>query len=129
MVFYDAGGAAKYVDLAFEPAVGVLSRVVSRPTANRITLDAGYKAVSGDPPLEVRAKFPELENAKIVAQNEEHLVVETEAAKDLPPGTPVWLIPWHVCPTVALFGTATVIHGGKIVDEWSVSARDRVLSI
>jgi len=57
------------------------------------------------------------------------LVVETEAAKDCPPGTPVWLIPWHVCPTVALFATATVIHGGKIVDEWSVSARDRVLSI
>lgn len=129
VVFYDAGYAAKYADLAFEPAVWVLSRVVSRPGANRITLDAGYKAVSGDPPLEVRAKFPELENAKIVAQNEEHLVVETEAATDLPPGTPVWLIPWHVCPTVALFGTATVIHGGKIVDEWSVSARDRVLSI
>lgn len=129
VVFYDAGYAAKYAELAFKPAVWILSRVISRPAEGRITLDAGYKAISGDPPLEMRAIAPELADAKIVAQNEEHLVLETACAKDLPLGTPVWLIPWHVCPTVALHRQATVIRGGKIVDEWSVSARDRVLSI
>lgn len=129
VVFYDAGYASKYADLGFRPAVWVLGRVISRPATGRITVDAGYKAISGDPPLELRAKLSGFADAKIVAQNEEHLVIETAGAKELPPGAPVWLIPWHVCPTVALYGQATVIRGGKIVDEWSVSARDRALSI
>jgi D-threonine aldolase len=129
VVFYDAGYASKYADLAFRPAVWVLGRVISRPGAGRITIDAGYKAISGDPPLELRAKLPQISDAKIVAQNEEHLVVETSSAQKWPVGTPVWLVPWHVCPTVALHRQAIVIRGGKIVDEWSVSARDRVLSI
>lgn len=129
VVFYDAGYAAKYADLPFQPAVWVMSRVISRPQSNKITLDAGYKSFSGDPPLEKRAVFPELGDAKIVAQNEEHLVVETARAMELPPGTVVWLVPWHVCPTVALHRQAVVVREGRIVDEWSVSSRDRVLSI
>jgi D-serine deaminase-like pyridoxal phosphate-dependent protein len=129
VVFYDAGYASKYQEMRFAPAVWVLSRVVSRPGVDKITLDAGYKSISGDPLLSQRAIFPEIADAKIVAQNEEHLVVETGYAKDLPPGTPVWLIPWHVCPTVALHRQAVVLREGKIVEEWSVSARDRVLSI
>jgi D-threonine aldolase len=129
VVFYDAGYASKYADLAFQPAVWVLARVISRPQSGKITLDAGYKSISGDPPLEKRAVFPEIGDAKIVSQNEEHLIVETGSANELPPGSAVWLVPWHVCPTVALHSQAVVVRGGRIVDEWSVSARDRVLSI
>jgi D-threonine aldolase len=129
VVFYDAGYASKYADMTFRPAVWLLSRVISRPQTGRITLDAGYKAVSGDPALETRAVFPQIGDAKIVAQNEEHLVLETASAKEMPPGTVVWLVPWHICPTVALHRQAVVVRGGKIVEEWSVSARDRVLSI
>lgn len=128
VVFYDAGYGLKYADLEFRPAAWIFSRVVSRPAEGRITLDAGCKAVSGDPPLEKRAYLPELADAKIVAQNEEHLVIETSDAKKLAPGSVVWLIPGHVCPTVALHRSALVVRDGRIVDEWSVSARDRALS-
>ena len=129
VVFYDAGYASRYHDLPFRPAIWLLSRVISRPQSGKITLDAGYKAVSGDPPLEKRAIFPQIGDAKIVAQNEEHLVLETARASELSPGTEIWLIPWHVCPTVALQSQVVVAKEGKIVEEWSVSARDRVLSI
>jgi hypothetical protein len=35
----------------------------------------------------------------------------------------------HICPTCALHRRAYVIEDGAVVDEWEVSARDRVLGI
>ncbi|MFM8223896.1 MAG: alanine racemase, partial [Planctomycetaceae bacterium] len=49
-VFHDVGYTETFPDLVFPPAVLVLTRVISRPTADRVTLDLGYKAVASDPP-------------------------------------------------------------------------------
>ena len=38
-------------------------------------------------------------------------------------------IPTHVCPTVALHARAYVVREGEVVDEWEVSARNRVVRI
>ena len=74
-VYNDGGYGSYFPDMIFPPAAAVLTRVVSRPTADRITLDLGYKAIASDPPMGKRVHFPDLPDAEQVLQNEEHLVL------------------------------------------------------
>ena len=128
-VFHDAGYGGMFPDLPFAPAAVLLTRVVSRPTDNRVTLDLGYKAVASDPPAGRRVVFPELPDAEAVLQNEEHLVLETSKAAEFAPGDVLFAIPRHVCPTSALHKEAILIENGKVTARWPVTARDRQLTV
>lgn len=128
--FHDINYGELFPDLeVFQPAALMLTRVISRPTANRVTFDLGTKAVASDPPMGQRVKFPAIPDAVQVLQNEEHFVVETALAEQFQPGDWTLAIPRHVCPTSALHRSVTVIENGEIVDEWQVIARDRCLTI
>jgi D-serine deaminase-like pyridoxal phosphate-dependent protein len=128
-VFHDAGYGDIFPDLDFAPAALLLTRVISRPAPDRLTLDLGYKAVSGDQPAGRRVRFPDLPDAKEVLHNEEHLVLETPDASCYQPGDELLAIPRHVCPTSALHKEAFVISHGQVSECWSVTARDRRLTI
>ncbi len=128
-VYNDCGYGQKFPDMVFPPAALLLTRVISRPTADRITLDLGYKAVASDPPVEKRAEFPELPDAKIVLQNEEHLVIESSRAGDFQPGDVLLAVPRHICPTSALHKSAWIVSNGEIVDTWQIASRDRWITI
>lgn len=128
VVLHDFGYGGKYPDMAsFRPGALLLTRVISKPGPGRITLDLGYKAVSADPPLEKRAQFPQLNGAQIVMQSEEHLVLEVPGGDQLPLGQPLWAIPFHVCPTVALHDRATIWHDGQLKPSWEIDARTRLI--
>jgi D-serine deaminase-like pyridoxal phosphate-dependent protein len=101
---------------------------VSRPRSDRLCLDLGHKAVAADP-SGPRVYFPDLPDARIIGQNEEHLIIETPQAHEIPLGTPLLGIPTHICPTCALHRRAYIVADGMLVDEWEVTARDRVLGI
>ena len=107
----------------------LLTRVISRPTENRVTVDLGYKAVASDPPVGKRLTFPDLPDAKQVLQNEEHLVLETAQAQRYQPGDELLAIPTHICPTSALHKQVFVISDGDLVDRWDVASRDRWLTV
>jgi D-serine deaminase-like pyridoxal phosphate-dependent protein len=128
-VFNDAGYTEAFPDLVFQPAAVILTRVISRPTADRVTFDLGYKAVASDPPAGKRLMLPEIPDAEQVLQNEEHLVIRTSRAADFQPGDETYAIPRHICPTSALHKEAFVIVGGKLVERWQVAARDRYLTL
>jgi D-serine deaminase-like pyridoxal phosphate-dependent protein len=123
---HDVGYLNRYPDLPFIPAAGLLTRVISRPRPGRLCLDLGHKAVAADP-VGARLILPELADATIVGQSEEHLVVDTPLADRYPPGHPFLAFPIHICPTCALHRRAYVVENGQLVDEWEVAARDRVL--
>jgi D-threonine aldolase len=127
-VLHDSGYASRYPDLPFTPAAVLLTRVVSHPRPGRLCLDLGHKAVAADPPG-ARLALLDIPDASLGGQSEEHLVVDTPHAERFPPGTPALAIPMHICPTCALHRRAYVIEDGAVVDEWEVSARDRVLGI
>ncbi|MEX2175321.1 MAG: D-TA family PLP-dependent enzyme [Pirellulaceae bacterium] len=129
VVFQDWGYGEMFPDLKFTPAALLLTRVVSRPTPQRLTLDLGYKAVASENPLARRVRFPDLPDAAAVLQNEEHLVLETSQAERFSPGDELLAIPRHICPTTALHQQVYVVSGGKLVDTWAVAARDRMLSV
>ncbi|MBI3865888.1 MAG: D-TA family PLP-dependent enzyme [Planctomycetia bacterium] len=128
-VFNDAGYTENFPDLVFKPATAILTRVISRPTDDRITLDLGYKAVASDPPAGKRVIIPDLPDAEQVLQNEEHLVVRTARAGEYQPGDELLAIPRHICPSVALHKQVFVVSQGALVDRWDVVARDRWLTI
>ena len=130
-VLHDAGyGGGKYADLAgFTPAAVLITRVVSRPTATRVTLDLGTKSVASDPPAGKRVTLLDFPPYEAVGHNEEHLIVETADADRFKPGDVVYALPSHICPTVALHRDALVAEGGKIVGKWAVASRDRVLTV
>ena len=129
MIFFDWGYREIFPDLKFTPAALLLTRVVSRPTSDRVTLDLGYKAVASDPPAGNRLMFPDLPDAKAVLQNEEHLVIETPRADEFHIGQCLHGVPRHVCPTVALHSEAWVVENGSARERWSITARARRLSI
>ena len=127
-IFWDAGYASKLPDLEFLPAALLLTRVVSKPVHNCLCLDLGHKAVASEMPPP-RVQFPNVPDAKALAHNEEHLVIETARAKEYAVGDCLYAIPWHICPTVALHAEAWIIEKGKVITTWEIPARQRRLTI
>lgn len=127
-VFWDFGYATKLPDMPFQPAALLLTRIVSKPAANRLCLDLGHKAVASENP-HPRVSLLELPAARFVSHSEEHLVIETERAAEFAVGTALLGVPWHVCPTVALHSEAVVIRERRAEERWKVAARDRKLTI
>lgn len=123
-VLWDAGYARNLPDLDFLNAAVLLTRVISRPTADRVCLDLGHKAVASEMP-HPRVVFPALPEAVPVLHSEEHLVLETPRAAELPVGSVLYGIPWHICPTVALHASLRVVENRRATDEWPVTARQR----
>jgi D-serine deaminase-like pyridoxal phosphate-dependent protein len=123
-VLWDAGYAANLPDLDFLPAAILLTRVISRPAADRLCLDLGHKAVASEMP-HPRVIFPALLEARVVMHNEEHLVLETPRAAEFPVGSVLYGVPWHICPTVALHSHVHLAQDGRAVDRWPVVARAR----
>ncbi|MBL8792634.1 MAG: D-TA family PLP-dependent enzyme [Planctomycetia bacterium] len=128
-VLHDHGYGSKFSEMTFTPAALLLTRVISRPTPTRVTLDLGYKAVASDPPAGQRLILLDVPDYKAVLQNEEHLVIETPAAEQFPPGTEVYAVPTHICPTCAMHRQAYIIRDGQLAEHWDIVARDRALTI
>jgi len=129
-VLHDNNYGSKYTDLpGVKPTAVIVTRVVSRPTANRVTLDVGNKSVAADPPLAKRVHLLDFPPHTPVTHSEEHYVVETPHADRFTPGDVVYAIPGHVCPSVALHREALVAEGGRVVGSWKITARDRKLTV
>jgi D-serine deaminase-like pyridoxal phosphate-dependent protein len=130
LVLHDHGYGTRFADMTgLTPAALLLTRVISRPTPTRVTLDLGYKAIASDPPAGKRLVLLGVPDYEAVLQNEEHLVIETPAAERFQPGAELLAIPTHVCPTSALHRQAYVVEGGKVTGTWDIVGRDRVLTI
>jgi D-serine deaminase-like pyridoxal phosphate-dependent protein len=120
-------------EYGYAPAAVVVSTVVSHPTTNRLTCDAGHKTVSAD------AGIPNcfvLGHAELIPQHpsEEHLPLDIAAPAEASAspgwhkpeiGDTLYLIPKHVCPTVNNFDHALLIEDGHITAVERVTARGR----
>ncbi|RMF44531.1 MAG: D-TA family PLP-dependent enzyme, partial [Planctomycetota bacterium] len=125
-VLSDANYAQAFPDLGdFQFAALLLTRVISKQHAGQVTLDLGNKAVAADPPLDRRVFLPRLPDARILGHNEEHMIVQSAAADNLDLGDTLIAIPGHVCPTVALHECFQLVEGGRITDQWPITARRR----
>jgi D-serine deaminase-like pyridoxal phosphate-dependent protein len=127
-ILWDSGQPTVCPDQNFLHAAVLLIRVISKPTPDRLCFDLGHKAVASEMP-HPRVQILELSDAKFVGHSEEHLVVETSRASEVPVGKVFYAIPRHVCPTVALHSEVVVVTDGRACDRWPVVARARRISI
>ena len=124
-VFWDAGYASKVPDMNFDWAALLLTRVISKQDHHHLTFDLGHKAVASENPLDHRIIFPDIPDATFVSQSEEHLVVRTDNTEKWSVGDATLGVPWHICPTVALYDQATVIINNEVHGTWAIPARRR----
>jgi D-serine deaminase-like pyridoxal phosphate-dependent protein len=100
---------------------------VSLPAPDRITIDLGCKAIASD--QEGPRGFSwSIAGAEPLGQSEEHWVWSVNPSHALAPGDVAYVLPAHICPTVALHERLLVIEGGRWAESWRVSARTRQLS-
>ena len=126
-VFSDFG-YQRYGDLDFQIAALVLTRVISKPTENRLCLDLGHKSIASENP-HPRVQFLNLANATPVMHSEEHLVIETPDAPNWKVGDVIYGVPRHICPTVALHDQCYPVTNGHAGDPWPIEARRRKITI
>jgi D-serine deaminase-like pyridoxal phosphate-dependent protein len=124
-IFWDHGYSTICPEQQFEPAVYILTRVISLPAANKICVDLGHKSVAAENDISKRVFFPAHPNLLAVSQSEEHLVLEVPVDHEFKIGDMLTGIPYHICPTVALHEYLTEVRENEITGEWHVLARRR----
>lgn len=126
--FWDWGYQQHLPEQTFHYAALVLARVISHPAADLICLDLGHKSVAAENPLP-RVHFLNAPEAKPVSHSEEHLVVKVPDTTLYPIGTVFYGVPYHICPTVALYDKAHTIIDNVYAGTWEVVARNRSIII
>jgi D-serine deaminase-like pyridoxal phosphate-dependent protein len=106
-------------------ALSCLATVVSHAGGN-VVLDAGSKVLGADraPWATGYGRLLDHPGARITLLSEHHAVVAWPDHTELPElGSPLRVVPNHVCNTVNLADELLVVHNGAVVDAWRVAAR------
>ena len=127
-VLWDFGQEGVCPDHHFLNAAVLLTRVLSKPTPDRLCFDLGHKAVASEM-AHPRVRLFGLEDAVAVTHSEEHLVLQTPRADQYQVGDVLYGIPRHICPTVALHSEVMAVRDGVAAQRWPVVARARRISI
>ena len=128
-VYWDKGYSDLCPEQAFLPAAVLVTRIISLPSENKICLDLGHKSVAAENDIAKRVFFLNAEGLKPVGQSEEHLVLETTENHSFKVGDIFYALPYHVCPTVALYERAFTVEQNKVTGEWRNIARDRKIEV
>ncbi len=128
-VFWDYNYKSQLPDEPFEYAALVITRIISIIDEQTICVDLGHKSVAAENTIDKRVFFLNVENVQPSGQSEEHLVLNVEDATVYNIGDVLYGVPFHICPTVALYERAIVIENKEAVGEWKVIARDRKISV
>ncbi|GAA3921727.1 D-TA family PLP-dependent enzyme [Chitinophaga oryziterrae] len=127
-IFWDWGYRQHIPEQGFEYAALVITRVISVIDQERLCLDLGHKSIAAENP-QPRVHFLNVPGVEIVSQSEEHLVVKVADTSLYQIGTVFYGVPYHICPTVALYERANVIENNTCIAQWKVVARDRKIMI
>lgn len=127
-IFWDWGYQQQLPEQPFHYAALLLSRVIAVVDAHTLCLDLGHKSVAAENP-QPRVTFLNAPDAQPVSQSEEHLVVKVSDTAPYPVGSVFYGVPYHICPSVALYDQAHVIEDNRYTGHWKVIARDRSITI
>jgi D-serine deaminase-like pyridoxal phosphate-dependent protein len=127
-IFWDKGYHQILPEQPFLFAVLVVTRVISKPADDIITIDLGHKAIASESPLTNRVYFLNAPEVEPTGHSEEHLVLKA-TQKRYKVGDVLYGVPFHICPTVALHETMAVVENHQVKDSWQVVSRKRKISI
>lgn len=128
-IYWDRGYELSCEEQNFLTAALVVSRIISFPGEKKLCLDLGHKSIAAENNLDSRAYFLNAPDLKFISQSEEHLVVETQEDHSYKIGDVLYGLPFHICPTIALYERALIVENNKITTEWKVIARDRKINV
>ena len=77
----------------------------------------------------MRIKFLNAADLEPRSQSEEHLVLKCKEDHTYQTGDILYGLPYHVCPTVALYERVITVKNGIADGEWLNTARDRKIFI
>ncbi len=131
-IFMDMGQAGA-IDSFERCAATVLATVISKPTEDRVVLDAGAKALvpqNRDSGICATNGFGYVKNSDNVYVNrlfDEHGVInDKKFQNEVSIGEKVEIIPAHICPTVNLYDEAQIVSEGKLVKTVPILARGKI---
>jgi len=122
---WDDGYQQAFQEQHFLTAALVLSRIVSLPAKNLICTDLGHKAVSAENDLKHRIRFINASHLIPISQSEEHLVLDAGANHGYKVGDVLYGLPYHICPTVALYDEAWSVSSKRPPERWLIRSRKR----
>ncbi len=128
-IYWDRGYSLTCAEQSFLTAALVVSRVISLPDQTKLCLDVGHKSISAENELAKRIYFLNAPELVMTGQSEEHLVVDAGKNHPYKIGDVLYGLPYHICPTVALYERAITIENNTISGEWRNIARDRKITI
>jgi D-serine deaminase-like pyridoxal phosphate-dependent protein len=128
-VYWDEGYKEELSEQRFMPAALVVSRVISLPDETKICLDLGHKSIASEKELSKRVFFLNAPELVMCGHSEEHLVADGGKKHRYKVGDVLYGVPYHVCPTVALYERAITIENSRVSGEWKNIARDRKINI
>lgn len=126
---WDKGYQDALEEQEFLTAALVVSRIVSLPESNLICCDLGHKAVAAEKPLDKRVFFLNAPELVPVSQSEEHLVLDAGENHHYQLGDLLYGLPYHICPTVALYENAVSVSSAHADQSWNISSRKRKITI
>lgn len=113
-------------------AASVLATVVSKPTAERVVIDAGVKALTsftrprGICETQGYGLVKSLPAVRLKKVYDEHGVIVDSAAREaLAIGQKIEIIPNHICPTCNLYDKIYIVENGRVTDEWPILCRGK----
>jgi D-serine deaminase-like pyridoxal phosphate-dependent protein len=127
-VFWDKGYSEQLSEQPFEWAALLMTRVISIPARDIICVDLGNKSVASENP-QPRVFFLNASNVVPTTHSEEHLVLNVPDSSIYIPGQILYAVPWHICPSVALYNKAFSIKNNQVVGFWKIIARDREINV
>ncbi|MDB4903647.1 MAG: D-threonine aldolase [Mucilaginibacter sp.] len=128
-VYWDRGYQTILKEQSFLTSALVICRVISLPAETKICLDLGHKSVSAENEISKRVYFLNAPELVMIGQSEEHVVADAGKDHKYKVGDVLYGLPYHVCPTVALYERAITIEENKVSGEWKNIARDRKIII
>jgi D-threonine aldolase len=128
-IYWDKGYERILSEQHYLHAAVVISRIISKPAPGIICADLGHKSIASENPIQQRVYFINGGDLQPIGHSEEHLVLQTSNDTNYKVGDVLYGIPYHVCPTIALYERSAVAKDGLINEWWMTTSRNRKITV
>ena len=128
-IYWDMGYQRLLLEQPFVFAALVVTRVISKPTEDTLCVDLGHKSIASENPIDKRVFFLNAPELQPIGHSEEHMVVRAPATNSYKIGDVLFGVPFHICPTCALYDSAWIVENHNVRQKWAISSRNRTITI
>lgn len=128
-VFWDKSYQQLLAEQPFEFAALVVTRLISQPDEQTVCLDLGHKSIAAENPITNRVFLLNAPGLQPIGHSEEHMVFRVGKGHSYRVGDVFYGVPWHICPTVALYEEAAVCSENTVSETWPILARKRKITL